>query len=92
MKEIPQKEEDGGVAALDQLRERIVPKYFKTPVEVFKGLLEQHPDATHIKQVLVWDEKGGFLTLVNHAVGFPGNPSHGVNDTNPCPPCCPECP
>ena len=90
MKKLPEKDENDGVAALDQLRERIIPQFFTTPVEVFKRLIEGHPDATHIKQVLMWDEKGEFLTLANHVV--PSNPDHGENDTRPCPPCCPDCP
>ena len=89
MKELTEKEVDGGVAALDQLRERIVPKYFQTPVEVFKELMEQHPDATHIRQVLMWDEKNGWLTLANYAEP---SDTHPGNDSHPCPPCCPECP
>ena len=85
MKELTQKEVGKGVAALDQLRERIVPKYFETPVEVFKKLIEQHPDATHIRQVLMWDEKGEFLTLANYAEP---SDTHPANDTHPCPPFC----
>ena len=52
MKRLLEKQVEDGVAALDQLRERIVPKYFETPVEVFKELIEEHPDATHIRHVL----------------------------------------
>ena len=86
MKELTEKEVDEGIAALGKLRERIVPKYFQTPVELFKELMEQHPDATHIRQVLMWDEKGEFLTLANYAE--PSNPGDGANDTRPCPPDC----
>ena len=85
MKKLSQKQIVDGVAALNKLRERIIPTYFKTPVEVFKRLLEEHPGATHIKQVLMWDEKRELLTLVNYAE--PGA-SHPENDTNPCPPLC----
>lgn len=85
MKELTEKEIEDGVAALDQLRERIIPKYFQTPVEVFKELIEQHPDATHIRQVLMWDDKKGWLTLANYAEP---SETHAGNDTRPCPPFC----
>ena len=85
MKELTQKQVDDGVAALDQLRERIIPKYFVTPRETIEALFAESPEATHLKQVLMWDEKGEFLTLANSAEP---SESHFVNDTNPCPPLC----
>ena len=85
MKELTEKQVEVGVAALDQLRERIIPKHFETPVEVFKELMEEHPDATHIRQVLMWDEKNNWLTLANYAEP---SDTHAGNDTNPCPPLC----
>ena len=89
MKELTVKQVDDGIAALDQLRERIIPKHFQTPVEVFKHLLEEYPDATHIRQVLMWDEKGGFLTLANYAVDKNGKMlGLPCNDSQPCPPFC----
>ena len=86
MKELTQKQVDDGVAALDQLRERIIPKFFKTPRETIEELFAASPEATHLQQVLMWDEKREFLTLANFAV--PSNPGSGGNDTNPCPPLC----
>ena len=91
---LTQKDVDQGVAALDQLRERIVPKHFETSIEVFEGLIEEFKSqgATHIRHVLFWDKKNAWLTLAHSAVGGPDNP-HGLgNDTHPCPPCCPDCP
>ncbi len=86
MKKLTEKEVEDGVAALDQLRERIVPKYFKTPRETIEALFAAAPGATHLKQVLMWDEKGGFLTLANYAE--PSNPQDPDNDSQPCPPFC----
>ena len=86
MKELTQRQVDDGVAALDQLRERIIPKYFVTPRETIEALFAESPEATHLTQVLIWDEKGEFLTVVNYAV--PSNPGDGENDSQPCPPFC----
>jgi len=85
MKELTQKQVDDGVAALDQLRERIIPKYFKTPRATIEALFAESPESTHLKQVLMCDEKGEFLTLANSAEP---SESHVQNDTNPCPPLC----
>ena len=86
MKELTEKQVEDGVAALDQLRERIIPKSFKTPRATIEELVAATPGATHLQQVLMWDEKGEFLTLANFAV--PSNPGGGANDTRPCPPDC----
>ena len=85
MKELTEQQVEKGAAALDQLRERIIPKYFKTPRETIEALFAESPEATHLKQVLMWDEKGEFLTLANSAEP---SESHFANDTNPCPPFC----
>ena len=88
MKELTQKQVEKGVAALDQLREGIIPESFLTPWAVFEFLHKKYPTMTHIKQVQMWDEKNHWLTFANYAVdedgiilGLP------CNDTRPCPPC-----
>ncbi len=86
MKKLTEKQVEDGVAALDQLRERIIPKFFETPWETIEQLRAESPESTHLKQWLMWDEKGEFLTLANFAV--PSNPGGGANDTRPCPPDC----
>ena len=86
MKELTEQQVEKGVAALDQLRERVVPKYFVTPRGTIEALFAESPEATHLEQVLMWDEKRELLTLANYAV--PSNPSDPGNDTNPCPPLC----
>ena len=86
MKELTQKQVDDSVAALDQLRERIIPKYIVTPRATIERLFAASPESTQLKQVFMWDEKGEFLTVVNYAV--PSNPGDGENDTRPCPPDC----
>ncbi len=85
MKELTEKQVEDGVAALDQLRERIVPKHFTTPRATIQALFAESPEATHLKQVLMWDEKHERLTLANTAEP---SESHTGNDTNPCPPLC----
>ena len=85
MKELTQKEVGKGVAALDQLRERIIPKSFRTPRKTIDELFAESPEATHLEQVLMWDEKRELLTLANYAVP---SDTHPANDTNPCPPLC----
>ena len=86
MKTLTVKQIGDGVAALDQLRERIIPKSMRTPRETIERLFAENPESTHLEQVFMWDEKGEFLTVVNYAV--PSNPGDGENDTRPCPPFC----
>ncbi len=93
MKKNPtQQDVDEGVAALDQLRERIIPKSFRTNREVFDKITADHPETTHFDHVLTWDEKTGRLSLAVYGVGGPDNPHGPFNDSHPCPPCCPDCP
>lgn len=80
------KQIDGGITALNQLRERIIPRSMRTPRATIQALFAENPESTHLEQVFMWDEKGDFLTVVNYAV--PSNPGDGENDTNPCPPFC----
>ena len=86
MKKPTQKQVDDSVAALDQLRERIIPKSMRTPRATIERLFAENPESTHLEQVFMWDEKGEFLTMANFAE--PSNPHEPENDTNPCPPFC----
>ena len=64
------------------------PEYWRTPVDVFKELSAEYPDATHIKSVPAL-RKDGSVTLFHYPLDkdgvICGPPS---NDSNPCPPLC----
>ena len=91
IKELTDNEVEKDVAALAQLRARIIPQFFQTPVSIFKYLMDKYENATEIRQVLMWDEKHKRLTLVNYAVGEDGKIlGPGLNDTRPCPPLWPD--
>ena len=64
------------------------PEYWRTPVDVFKGLFVEYPSATHIKTVPAL-RKDGSVTLLHYPLDADGvicGPP--INDTNPCPPLC----
>ena len=93
MKELTDKQVKDGVAALDQMRERIIPRSYRTPASVFKYLTDRYGIDIYIEQVLMWDEKNEWVTFANYAVDGDGQTlGPPCNDTRPCPPCCPDCP
>ena len=93
MKELTQKQVDDGVAALDQLRERIIPQSYRTPASVFKYLADKYESLAYIDHVMMWDEKNEWATLAHVPLDEAGKILGPVcNDTRPWPPCCPDCP
>ena len=93
MKELTEKQVEDGVAALDQLRARIIPQSYRTPVDVFTYLKEKYPAMTHVDHVQMWDEKNQWVTFANYALDEDGKVlGLPCNDTRPWPPCCPDCP
>lgn len=93
MKELTEKQVEDGVAALDTLRERIIPQSYRTAMGVFTELSKKYPQAVDVEQTLIWDEKNHWVTLANSAVDEDGKVlGPPINDTRPWPPCCPDCP
>lgn len=87
MKELTGKQVEDGVAALDEMRERLVPQFFQTPWTVFEYLQKKYPNLTCIRQVQMWDTERLLVTFANYAVDAKGKIlGPPCNDTNPCPP------